>query len=148
MSERMLFCLGDGKYEAKGDGYQKNNCIFNVQVTKDEWDKARASLPTIKIALTHWVDKADMTKEEKEKNSVYKEIGGYLKTFSYEDAWSNYWNDASKKDKDAILALPHFNKEIFKGITGIDVEQPSKNPAEIVIDGATYILKEDSSNGR
>lgn len=139
----MLFCLGEGKYESKGDGYQKNNCIFNVQVTKDEWNKAKISLPTIKISHTYWVDKKDMTKTEKDSYPIYKEIGGYLKQISYEDAWANWWKDAKRSERQAILDLPHFNAEIFKGITGIDIDQPIKNPTEITIDGATYVLKDE-----
>ena len=108
----MLFCLGEGGLQTEGAGYQKNNQIFNTQVTPDEWDKAKATMPTIKLDLKE----------------------------GYEKAWGKWWSEASKKDKDAILNLPHFNKEIFKGITGIDVEVKS-NPVEIVIDGATYVLK-------
>ena len=126
MSERMLFCLGDGKYESKGTGYQKNNCIFNVQVTPDEWNKAKKSLPEIKIAITKWVDESDMTKDEKDNNSVYKEIGGYLKRHDYKEAWATWWSDASKSDKQAILDLPHFDAEIFEKITGIKVDDNSK----------------------
>ena len=139
MSERMLFCLGDGRWESKGDGYQRNNCIFNTQVTPEEWSEARKSLPQIKISHTYWVDKKDMTKEEKNNNPVYKETGGYLKRISYEDAWSNWWSEASKSDKQAILDLPHFNAEIFKGITGIDVDEPQES---IEIEGKSYTIAE------
>lgn len=120
MSERMLFCLGEGRYESKGAGYQKNNQIFNTQVTESEWNEARNSLPEIKIAITKWVDKKDMTKDEKNDNPVYKETGGYLKRYEYKEAWANWWNKASEKDRQAILDLPHFNAEIFTGITGIE----------------------------
>lgn len=114
MSERILFCLGDGKNKKEGAGYQKNNQIFNTQVTKQEWDEALNSLPEIKLDIKD----------------------------GYEKGWRKWWSEASKKDKDAILNLPHFNKDIFKGITGIDVEV-AKNPSEITIDGVTYVLKED-----
>lgn len=140
----MLFCLGN-EDRTKSPGYQKNNCIFNVQVSYEEWDEARSSLPTIKISHTYWVDKRDMSDKEKLDNPIYKETGGYLKQISYKDAWANWWEDASKKDKQAILDLPHFNSEIFEGITGIEVKSPNKenNPKEIIIDGATYVLKEN-----
>jgi len=119
MSERMLFCLGDSGRASKGAGYQKNNQIFNTQVTEKEWNEARDSLPDIKIQITKWVDKEDMTKEEKSNSSVWKEIGGYLKYYTYEEAWANWWEEASAKDRQAILDLPHFDGEIFTGITGI-----------------------------
>lgn len=137
----MLFCLGEGRLESKGAGYQKNNQIFNTQVTKEEWNEVRNSLPEIKIQITKWVDKKDMTKEEKNNSSVWKEIGGYLKRYTYEEAWQNWWNDASKADKQAILDLPHFDSEIFTGITGIEVgEEITTNldVDEITINGKKY----------
>ena len=126
LSERMIFCLGEGKYESKGEGYQKNNRIFNVEVSKDDWDKARASLPELKIAVTKWIDKADMTDKEKKDHLVYKEIGGFLKRFEYKGAWGLWWDDASKSDRQKILDLPHFNAGIFEEITGIKVGDNSK----------------------
>ena len=126
MSERMIFSLGSGKYESNGEGYQKNNHIFNVQVTPDEWDEARKSLPELKIAVTKWVDKDDMTDKEKEDVSGWKTMGGFLKRYSYQEAWANWWSEASKKDRQAILDLPHFNAEIFEKITGIKVDGSKK----------------------
>ena len=119
----MLFCLGDGKTESQGEGYQKNNRIFNVDVTSEELSKAKSSLPIIKLPVTKWIEKKDMTDEEKENNSVYKQIGGYLERMSYEDAWAEVWKNLSKSDKQKFLDLPHFNTEIFKEITGIEVEK-------------------------
>ena len=137
----MLFCLGEGSNISKGVGYQKNNCIFNTQVTTDEWNKAKTSLPEIKIALTKWVDKKDMTDDDKEKYTVYKKIGGCLKRYEYKDAWATWWSEASKKDKQAILDLPHFNSEIFEGITGI--KTPEKDDcSELTINGKKYKLVE------
>jgi hypothetical protein len=140
MSENMLFCLGDGKYEPKGEGYQKNNRIFNVDCTKYEVQKAKSSLPSFNLGITKWVEKDDMTAKEKKDVSGWETMGGYLKIYSYEEAWANVWADLSKSDKQKFLGLPHFNKDIFKFITGIDVEVAT-NPTEIVIDGATYVLK-------
>ncbi len=117
MSERMIFCLGEGKYEPKGEGYQKNNRIFNVQLTPEEWDEIEQ--PNIKLPVTKWIDKSDMTTQEKKDKPVYKDLGGYLKVLSYEDAWAEWW---ANNDHQEILDLPHFDADIFKQITGIDVE--------------------------
>jgi hypothetical protein len=65
MSDRMLFCLGEGEWGQTGGGYQKKNCIFNTQVTEEELNMAISSLPDIKIELTRWVDEKDMTKKKK-----------------------------------------------------------------------------------
>jgi hypothetical protein len=143
MSERMLFCLGEGKYESKGAGYQKNNCIFNTTVTPDEWNTAKSSLPKIDLDICKWIEKADMTEEEKENIDGWETMGGYLKRTSYQDAWAAWWSDAKQSDKNKILELPHFNAEIFKGITGIDVEVVTEkcHPETITVDGVEYIKK-------
>lgn len=122
MSEKMIFCLGEGKFESKGDGYQKNNQVFNVQVTPKEFIKIKNNIPIIKLPLTVWRKKDEMTQEEKDNTSSWEQMGGYLKTQSYEDAWAEYWASASNEDKDKILNIPYFNPAIFKEITGIDVE--------------------------
>lgn len=141
MSENMIFCLGEGKRESKGIGYQKNYHVFNKQVEKEEWEKIKSSLPTIKLLITHWIDKKDMTDEEKENNSIYKQIGGYLKRFTYEEAWKNWWAQAKQLEKDAITDIKYFDKEIFKGITGIDVEEKkslSGKTVKVELDGVSY----------
>ena len=125
MSENMLFCLGEGRLESKGEGYQKNNRIFNKDVSEEEFKKTRNSLD-IKIKNTLWVDKKDMTDEEKENKSGWEQIGGFLKVFIYEDAWKNWWNEATQKQKDSIFNIPQFDSKIFLEITGIDVTEDKK----------------------
>lgn len=126
MSEKMIFCLGEGKYESKADGYQKNYMVFNTKVTEKEYLEVLSSLSDIKITLTHWIDEDDMTDDEKKNNEVYKSLGGYLKYVSYEDGWKNFWKSATKAQKYTILDIPHFDKGIFKGITGVDVNVDEK----------------------
>jgi len=142
MSEYMLFCLGEGKYESKGEGYQKNYRVFNQQLTKEEWEKVKLELPVIKIPLTKWVDKKDMTADEKEDHNVWKEIGGYLKTNSYEDAWAIWWSEAKQEDKDKILNCKYFDAKIFTEITGIkDFKTKvslSGKTVKVELDGKTY----------
>ena len=69
--------------------------------------------------LTKWISERDMTEEEKRLNPQYKITGGYLKTLSYKDAWSVMWGNFHKKEKEAIMKLPNFDKDIFEEITGI-----------------------------
>lgn len=126
MSERMIFCLGEGRWESKGDGYQKNNMVFNKQVTPEEWDKIRASLPTIKLPVSRWVDKEDMTDHEKENIDGWETMGGYLKTMSYKDAWSVAWKELKQEDKNKITGLAQFDKDIFEKITGIKVDDKKR----------------------
>ena len=101
MSENMLFCLGEGAYERQGSGYQKNNCVFNVQLEKDEVDEIKATLD-IELKLT---ERNDSTKS--------------LDVYSYTDAWKNWWEEATDKQKKAITDIKYFDPRIFKEITGI-----------------------------
>jgi len=122
MSERMIFCLGDGRWESKGDGYQKNNMIFNKQVTEKEWDEIRYSLPTIKLPVLKWIGEKEMTDDEKKNARGWDIMGGYLKTMFYKDAWKIAWEEMSKSDKDKILGIKYFDKMIFEKITGIKID--------------------------
>lgn len=107
----MLFCKGEGKYESKGIGYQKNNHIFNVPVSEEEYKKAISSKPEFTLPLTKYEN-------------------GKLITLSYKDAWKEGWANASKEFKDWVKSLPNFNKELFLDITGIDI-----NECEVVKEG-------------
>ena len=135
----MLFCVGEGKYESKGEGYQKNNRIFNQQVTSDEFDKARKSRPEFELPIAKWIDKKDMTDEEKNNSSSWEQTGGYLKTLSYKDAWK----EAKMSDewKKWVKGLPHFSTEIFEQITGLKWEDETSLVGKIVevkVGGKTY----------
>ena len=74
----------------------------------------------------HWINKGDMTDDEKKEVSGWETMGGYLKTMDYKEAWAEYWSRASEEDKQWFLNLPNFDAEIFKEITGIDVNKPEK----------------------
>ena len=119
----MIFCLGDGRWESKGEGYQKNLRVFNQDVSETRYDEVKKILTDnqIKITLTKWTDYKEL--EKSEQTATAKQLGGLLKTFSYEDAWLNFWNEATRKQKNCILDLPEFDADIFKEITGIDVKK-------------------------
>lgn len=138
MSEYMIFCLGEGKYKSEGIGYQQNHMIFNTKVTKEEHSSTLNLLREneIKIQLTKWTEYDDLDKDEQ--TTTAKQLGGLLKVFSYEDAWANFWNNATQKQKDCITTLKWFDKGIFKEITGIDVEVMDDKMTE-----AMNLLKEN-----
>ena len=95
--------------------------------------------------LNKWISENEMTTQEKKGEADFHIRGGYLKTFSWNDAWANFWRDTDEDNRKKFLNLPNFDSGIFKDITGIDVEQPkSKNPTTIEIDGATYKLVESA----
>jgi len=139
MSEYMIFCLGTG--ESSGEGYQKSYRVFNKDVSKDDYNKILSSLSGVNILLTAWIYEKNMTDDEKDNVNGWSEMGGYLKTFSYQDAWANFWAIATQETKNKILDIKQFDATIFKGITGIDVsrsESLSGKTVKVEIDGKKY----------
>lgn len=65
--------------------------------------------------------KEDMTDEEKTTHPEYSVTGGFLKHTEKESERQVWWNNLSERDKNVVKQLPNFDKEIFKEITGIDV---------------------------
>lgn len=111
---------------------------FNKPTDK-KWDEI--DHPTFsKFCLNKWILESEMTDEEKKAQPNFHEAGGYLKTFSWKEAWSNYWRDSSKEEKAKVLALPNFNAEIFKEITGIDIGGKTCEGKVIEFEGVKYKL--------
>jgi hypothetical protein len=73
------------------------------------------------METTVWVYKNSMTDKEKEDNPTYKTTGGYLKVFTYKEAWRNLWNDLTDREKEEIKNIPNFDKDKFEQITGIEI---------------------------
>ncbi len=137
----MLFCLGDSSDTQQGEGYQKSYRAFNQQLTKKEWENVKSELPEIKLPLNTWVDKDNMTADEKKNNSVYKEIGGFLRTLSYKESWAKWWSEAKQADKNKILDCKYFDQKIFEGITGIKDTKKinlSGKTVKVTVDGQEF----------
>ena len=83
--------------------------------------------------LTKWIEETDMTDEEKKADPDFYVKQGYLKSFSYNEAWANFWRDTDEENRKKFLNLPNFDADIFFEITGIDVridkEKQSKKEA-------------------
>ena len=63
------------------------------------------------------------TDEEREQHKKDIETcGGFLKTIHYKEAWRKSWDKASDADRRKVLDLPNWDNEVFKEISGIDVE--------------------------
>ena len=71
--------------------------------------------------LNKWIPESDMTDKEKKADPNFYVRGGYLKKYTWEEAWANYWRDSDDEEKQKVLNLPNFDPVIFKEITGIDV---------------------------
>lgn len=98
--------------------------IFNIDsgLTFDEcrecdWYHALYSVP---FKLTEWIP---YTSEEKEGSIIRQCIGGYLKKYLFKEACANWWLQMSDENKALIQTMPNFNKDIFKEITGIDIDK-------------------------
>jgi hypothetical protein len=89
------------------------------------------SFPYVNIILTEWIEEKDMTKNEKKENMTYKTTGGYLKEYTYKEAWDIYWRGINQSEKDMFINLPNFDPDIFEEITGICVIDKT---VEITID--------------
>ena len=65
-----------------------------------------------------------MTDEEKIENPSYKTTGGYLKKLTFEEACKNMWDCLTEEEKNTVITeLPNFDKDVFKEITGIDIDK-------------------------
>lgn len=100
--------------------------------------------------LTKWIPESEMTEAEKEANEHFCVRQGYLKTYSWEEAWANFWRDTDEENRQKFLNLPNFDAEIFKEITGIDVSENSKkqellSKADELISKANELKKQAES---
>lgn len=75
------------------------------------------------LSLTEWIPSNNMTEDEKKAYPSYKTTGGYLKIYSYNDAWEKAWDNADLEDRKKVFNLPNFDNDIFLEITGINVEK-------------------------
>lgn len=84
------------------------------------WDEI--DFPHIDLQLNMWED-------------------GVLTTFTYKKAWGNYWNKIDEATKEQFKALPNFDAEIFKEITGIEIEGEVK----IEVEGKIVYISRESA---
>ena len=128
----------DGDYNT-GDWNKTNfsSGCFNTEESKilmfnkpsdwsiEDWrcSKAKELLNTISYNALQWVHSDKMTEEEKEQYPKYKTTGGYLKKLDKIECNQLWWNTLSDCDKNVIKSLPNFDAEIFKEITGIDINK-------------------------
>lgn len=91
----MIFCLDDGKYESKGEGYQKNYRAFNLDVSEKRYEE------------------------------ILKEVKEILKDFKLElnkNSWVDEWRKVSKEQWLKLSQIPEFDKEVVEGIIGFELD--------------------------
>ncbi len=69
-----------------------------------------------------WIQEKYMTDEEKTEHPEYSTTGGFLKYIDKETERQAWWNALAEENKHNVMSLPNFDKDIFKEITGINVE--------------------------
>ena len=98
--------------------------IFDKEsnMTLREWRESRARrIIAWNMETTVWIYESSMTEQEKAQSPSYKTTGGYLKVFTYSEAWKNLWNSITDEEKQEIINIPNFDKNKFKEITGIEI---------------------------
>jgi hypothetical protein len=92
--------------------------------TYQDWlnSDAKYILMNVPSNVLSWIWEDDMTDEEKTEHPEYQITGGFLKHIEKETGRQMWWDGLSDRQKDIIKKLPNFDKDIFKEITGIDVE--------------------------
>jgi hypothetical protein len=113
--------------------------MFNkpTDLTWDEIDHPHFN----EFYLTKWIDESEMTEEEKRVYPQHSIQGGYLKTYRYKEAWSNFWKETDEENRQKFLALPNFSWDVFTSITGIKTDvKPSLSgkTVKVELDGITY----------
>ena len=80
--------------------------------------KYNDALTSVPLGLTKWIE---YTEEEMSVDEEKRLTGGYLKTYSYKEACSNWWNEMTEENKEIIMSIPNFDPDKFYEITGIRV---------------------------
>ena len=94
---------------------------LTFEAFKEKYNEAYSLLMYSDFNLTEWIPEYKMTDEEKDNYPEYKVQEGYLKIKDYKQCCQEMWDSWNKSQRAKIKKLPNFDKDIFKGITGIEV---------------------------
>ena len=71
--------------------------------------------------LTKWIWTSDITEQEKEENPKHTTTDGYLKKYTYHEAFKNALDKLSVDEIKAIKTIKNFDAEIFEEISGVKI---------------------------
>ena len=123
-------CTGDFNIADDSTGVfcseQRTIQIFDKDsgMTLIEWRKSDAYrlLSNVESNRTEWISGWRMTEEEKKNHPDWEKTDGYLKVMPLDPRrYVKWWERLTNYDKKIIKAIPNFDAEKFKAITGIDV---------------------------
>ena len=84
--------------------------------------EARRLLNQIHSEIVEYILFADMTDGEKKAHPEAETTGGYLKKVDNSKNDITWWDNLNDEEKEIIKSIPNFDKDIFKEITGIDID--------------------------
>ena len=84
---------------------------------------ARYILNNMPTDYLTWVYSEDMTNDEKKEHPEHEITGGFLRTVEKSKERQAWWNNLDEHRKNCVKAIPNFDAEIFKSITGINVSE-------------------------
>ena len=104
-------------------------CLFNKPSdwTYMDWVDSKAYTIMNSMPISDYIYWKDMTDIEKIKHPEAEITGGYLKETNSFDKRNEWWQKLSEESKKEILSIPNFDAEIFKEITGIDINAKVSN---------------------
>jgi hypothetical protein len=86
-----------------------------------DWEQMPVTQVLYRLELNTFVYESNMAEDEKKDNLNFFVLGGYLKTVTMHEAWSNLWMSLNDIEKQLFKDLPNFDAEKFKTITGITI---------------------------
>ena len=84
-----------------------------------------------------------MSDKEKEENPTYTTTAGYLKVYDYKEAFQTSYAKASGEEIEQLKALPNFDADVFKEISGIDIRDRDK--VKVAANGKTVWISKESA---
>ena len=102
--------------------------LFNKvsEWTYQEWLRSEAYSILEQIPMEYvpvYIPLEEMTDDEKKKYPDAEVTGGYLKACDNTEEVNAWWRSLPQKARETVKSLPNFDKDIFKEITGIDIER-------------------------
>lgn len=90
-------------------------------MTLSEWRNSKFADLFCGYELNKWVCESDMTDEEKKAHPEFYVQGGYLKVFTPEEAWQNWFKTKTPEKIELLKQIPNWDAKKFEYITGLQI---------------------------
>ena len=85
-----------------------------------DWEDSDAYKIMYNLNPNIWIYSSDMNDAQKEAYPEHETTGGFLKSLTMKDAWSDLWVNLTDDKKEIFTNLPNFDADKFEQITGIN----------------------------